>query len=200
MAFMMKWIFGGMILLSFIAGIFTGNIGGVSNAALEEGSLAVELLLYMLGGMCVWGGIMRIAEKSGLTRKLSICFRPVLKRLFKGMDMNGKAFDAVCMNITANLLGLGNAATPLGLEAMRRMEEEERSGAEASDNMILFTVLNTAPITLIPTTVASLRLKYGASEPMDILAGTLTTSLISVTVGLFLAKLLNKRRKKGSGR
>lgn len=197
---MMKWIFGGMILLSVAAGIFTGNIGGVSNAALEEGSLAVELLLYMLGGMCVWGGIMRIAEKSGLTEKLAKCFRPILKRLFKGIDVKGGAFRAVCMNITANLLGLGNAATPLGLEAMRRMEEEERSGAEASDNMIVFTVLNTASITLIPTTVASLRLKYGATEPMDILAGTLITSLASVTAGLTMAKLMNKRKRKGSKR
>lgn len=192
---MMKWVFGIIIVLSVVFGIGTGRISDVSNAALEEGANAVELFLYMLGGMCVWGGIMRIADKAGLTAKLSVLFKPIARVLFKGLDLNGKAFRAICMNVTANLLGLGNAATPLGMEAMRRLEQEDGTTDTASNNMVVFTVLNTASITLIPTTVATLRLKHGAAQPLDVLPGILLTSLISVSVGLILALVLNSFKK-----
>ena len=137
--------------------------------------------------MCMWGGLMRIAEKSGLTELLAHGFKPVLKPLFKGLDMNGRAFHAICMNITANLLGLGNAATPLGLEAMRRLEQEEHTGDTTSRNMVIFVVLNTASITLIPTTAASLRLKHGSAAPMEILPCVLITSACALAVGLITA-------------
>ena len=113
----------------------------------------------------------------------------------KGLDLNGKAFKAICMNITANLLGLGNAATPLGMEAMKRLEEEEKTSDKASNNMIVFTVINTASITLIPTTIASLRLKHGAANPLDIIWGVIVTSFISITVALTLTLILNKIKK-----
>ncbi|MCX7658753.1 MAG: spore maturation protein A [Oscillospiraceae bacterium] len=193
---MMKWVFGIMIILSVIFGISTGRIDEVSNAALEEGAKAIELFLYLLGGMCVWGGIMRIADKSGLTGKLSSLFKPIAKLIFKNLNFNGKAFKAISMNVAANLLGLGNAATPLGIEAMHELEKEDRTKDSASDNMIVFTVLNTASITLIPTTVASLRLKHGSLQPFDILPCVWITSLLSVGTGLILALILNKTRRK----
>ncbi len=196
---MMKWVFGLMIIVSVVFGIITGRIGDVGNAVLNEGVNAVELYIYMLGGICVWGGVMRIAEKSGLTEKLAHLFTPIAKIIFSKLDFNGKAFRAICMNVTANLLGLGNAATPLGLEAMKELEKEEVSKGhdptQASNNMIIFTVLNTASITLIPTTVAALRLKHGAENPLDVLGGVLAVSLISVTVSLLLAKILNMKSK-----
>ncbi len=192
---MMRWVFGILIILSIIFGIGTGNISEVSNAALNEGVNAVELLLYLLGGMCVWGGIMRIADKAGLTQKLCRAFTPIAKFLFKGLNLNGKAFKAMSMNIIANLLGLGNAATPLGMEAMRELEKEEHTSDTASNNMIVFTVLNTASITLIPTTVASLRLKHGSLQPLDVMPGILLTSFISVCVGLTLALVLNTKKR-----
>ena len=197
---MMQWVFAILIILSVACSFFTGKSGDVSNAILNEGSNAVQLLLFMLGGMCVWGGLMRIAEKSGITEKLSKLFKPVAKILFKGLDLNGKAFKAICMNITANLLGLGNAATPLGMEAMKRLEEEEKTNETASNNMIVFTVLNTASITLIPTTVASLRLKHGSANPMDILPGVLITSLISVTMAITLTMIFNSITKTKRGK
>lgn len=192
---MMKWVFAILIIISVISAFFTGNADGVSNSILNEGANAIQLLLFMLGGMCVWGGLMRIAKKAGITEKLSILFKPLARVIFNGLDLNGKAFKAICMNITANLLGLGNAATPLGMEAMKRLEEEEKTSDKASNNMIVFTVINTASITLIPTTIASLRLKHGAANPLDIIWGVIVTSFISITVALTLTLILNKIKK-----
>ena len=187
---MIKWIFSAMLIASVIFGAITGQIQQVCEAALNSCVEAVDLFLYLLGGMCMWGGLMRIAEKSRITDSLSALFRPALKHIFKGLDFNGRAFHAICMNITANLLGLGNAATPLGLEAMRRLEEEERPGDTASRNMIMFVVLNTASITLIPTTAASIRIKHGSIEPMEILPCVLITSACALAAGLFSAAAL----------
>ena len=192
---MMRWVFGIMIILSVIFGIGSGHISDVSNAALNEGVNAVELFLYILGGMCVWGGIMRIADKAGITEKLCKAFKPLARLLFKGLNLEGKAYKAMSMNIIANLLGLGNAATPLGMEAMHELEKEDRTTDTASNNMIVFTVLNTASITLIPTTVASLRLKHGSLQPLDVMPGILITSLISVSVGLTLSLVFNTLKK-----
>lgn len=187
----MNKIFAAMLILSVICGAVTGRIQEVCNAALNACVEAVELFLYLLGGMCMWGGLMRIAEKAKITDMLSMLFKPFLKHIFRGLDFNGKAFHAICMNITANLLGLGNAATPLGLEAMKRLEQEEQPGDTTSRNMIMFIVLNTASITLIPTTAASLRIKHGSAEPMEILPCVLITSACALAAGLISAAALD---------
>ena len=196
---MINRIFAAMIALSVIFGTLSGNMDQVCDAALNSCVEAVDLFLYLLGGMCMWGGLMRIAEKAGITDALSELFKPLLKHIFKGLDLNGGAFRAICMNITANLLGLGNAATPLGLEAMRRLELEERPGNTTSRNMIMFVVLNTASITLIPTTAASLRIRHGSAAPMEILPCVLITSACALAAGLSSAAALDsisKRRKR----
>jgi spore maturation protein A len=193
---MLKYIFGGMLIIGIIVGGINGNIEEVSNSIVSEGVNAVELAIYMLGGMCVWGGIMRIADKSGITEKLCGIFKPMGKLLFKGISTKGKAFKAMTMNVTANLLGLGNAATPFGIEAMRELEKEEKTTDTASDNMILFTVLNTASITLIPTTAILLRLKHGSENPFQIIPAVLICSAIILTVTVSVTVLVNKIRKK----
>jgi len=132
---------------------------------------------------------MRIAEKAGVTSALAKAFSPLLSRLFKGLDTNGKAFHAICMNISANMLGLGNAATPLGIEAVTAMKEEEGCTDTASRNMIIFTVMNTASITLIPSTAASLRLKFGSSSPLDILPAVWITSAAALIASLTAASI-----------
>lgn len=187
----MKYLFTAMIVVSAVYGMISGNTEAVSNAVLEEGVNAVELSMYMLGGMCVWGGIMRVAEKSGITAFICRIFSPMAKFIFKGINPDGKAFRAICMNITANLLGLGNAATPFGIEAMKELEKEENTKDTASANMVLFTVLNTSSITIIPATVASLRLKHGSENPLDILPAVLLNSVISVSFALITAFILN---------
>lgn len=188
---MMNVIFAAMILISVVCGIISGNSAEVTDAAINSCVDAVELFLYLIGGMCMWGGLMRIAEKSHLTDKLAAAFRPFAKLIFKDLDLNGKAFHAICLNVTANMLGLGNAATPLGIEAMKALETEEKANGTATRNMIVFSVLNTASITLIPTTAVSLRSKHGSAAPMEIFPCVIITSAAALAAGLISAIVLD---------
>ena len=185
---MLTFIFALLIIGSFIASVITGSTRELSEAVLSEPVNAVELCIYLCGGMCFWGGLMRVAEKSGLTEKLAAVFAVLIGGLFKGIDKQGRAFKAICMNITANLLGLGNAATPFGIEAMKALAEEEKAGDTATPSMIIFTVINTASLTLIPSTALSLRMKYGSADPLEIVPAVWKTSaaalLVSVTAAV----------------
>lgn len=185
---MLTFIFALLIIGSFIASVITGSTRELTEAVLSEPVNAVELCIYLCGGMCFWGGLMRVAEKSGLTEKLAAVFAVLIGGLFKGIDKQGRAFKAICMNITANLLGLGNAATPFGIEAMKALAEEEKAGETATPSMIIFTVINTASLTLIPSTALSLRMKYGSADPLEIVPAVWITSaaalLVSVTAAV----------------
>lgn len=207
---MMKWIFAALIALSVVFGALNGRMDSVSSAAISSCGGAVELALTLAGSLCLWSGLMRVAQESGLTEKAARLLAPVTTRIFRDVGRASKAMQLITMNITANLLGLGNAATPLGIAAISELAKEappEYKGT-ATDSMVLLVVLNSASIQLIPTTVAVLRLKYGAANPMDIIPSVLAASLVSVTVGLSLAKLLNRlfpaagreRRKAGRGK
>ena len=188
---MMNVIFAVMIIFSVVCGILSGKSAEVSDAAINSCVEAVELFLYLIGGMCMWGGLMKVAEKSHLTDKLAAAFRPFAKLIFKDLDLNGKAFHAICLNVTANMLGLGNAATPLGIEAMKSLETEEKANGTATRNMIVFSVLNTASVTLLPTTAASLRSKHGSAAPMEIFPCVIITSVIALAAGLISAIALD---------
>ena len=185
---MLTFIFALLIIGSFIASVITGNSRELTEAVLSEPVNAVELCIYHCGGMCFWGGLMRVAERSGLTEKLAAAFAFLIGGLFKGIDKQGRAFKAICMNITANLLGLGNAATPFGIEAMKALAEEENAGDTATPSMVIFTVINTASLTLIPSTALSLRMKYGSADPLEIVPAVWITSaaalLVSVTAAV----------------
>jgi spore maturation protein A len=148
---MMKWVFAGLIFFSLVFGIIGGDVAAVSDAALSEAANAVTLCLTLCAVICLWSGIMRVAQASGLVEVLAKAFKPALVRLFKGIDPNGKAIGYIVLNITANLLGLGNASTPFGIAAMRELEKEAAVSAganhdprKATDNMVLFVVINTA--------------------------------------------------------
>ena len=194
---MMKWVFTGLIALSLFFGIINGGVGSVSDAALSECGGAVTLSLTLCGVICLWSGIMRAAQSAGLTNTLAGVFKPVLVKLFKGINPDGRAIGYIVLNITANLLGLGNASTPFGIAAMRELEKEEGAGEYASDNMVTFVVLNTASLQLIPTTAAALRLKNGSSAPMEILPCVWIMSLAALTVSITTSKILAKRSRKG---
>lgn len=189
---MMKWIFACMIAVSTLFGALNGRIGEVSNAAVQGCGDAVTLVLSLMGSMCLWSGVMRVADEAGLTQRVARLLSPITKRLFRGLAADSKAMKAISMNITANLLGLGNAATPLGLEAMRCLAEEENCRGTASNNMVTFVVLNTASIQLIPTTISVLRLNHGAANPMDILPAVLLSSATALVTALLLAKILER--------
>lgn len=189
---MMNYIWGGMIVFSFIAAAFTSNLQSLSDSVVTSGQDAVNLILSLTGMMCLWGGIMKIAERSGLTVIISRILSPLFSLIYKKVDKKSPVAEAMSMNITANLLGLGNAATPLGIEAMRRMQEANPDKERATDDMVLFVVMNSAAMRLIPTTVAALRTQAGSANPLEIMVPTWLSTLLSLTVGIVTAKLLTR--------
>lgn len=190
---MMSFIIGGMILLSIITGAVGGNMAAVSTAAMNGCGQAVELVISLTGTICLWSGVMGIAEKSGLTDALSRAFRPLNRILFRGLSPDSPAIKAVSMNMAANLLGLGNAATPLGLAAMKELEKVNPVPGTASQAMVTFVVLNTASLQILPTTTSYLRLAAGSKEPMEILPAVWLASTVSICVGVLMTRLLRGR-------
>jgi spore maturation protein A len=140
---------------------------------------------------------MRVAQKAGITELLAAAFRPVLTRIFKGINAKGKAMQYIVLNLTANMLGLGNASTPFGIAAMKELEKEQGESESASNAMVLFVVMNTASLQLIPTTVAALRLKHNSADPMEILPAvwivSATTLIIVVTVTVIFSRLWGRK-------
>ena len=198
---MMKWIFSGLILLSVVIGFARGDASAVSNAAVSACGEAVTLCLTLCGIICLWSGIMRAAQTSGLTELVAKALSPILRLIFHGISPKGEAMQYIILNMTANLLGLGNASTPFGIAAMKALDKEEKSVDRATDNMILFVVLNTASLQLIPTTVAALRLQHGSAAPMEILPAVWAVSVINAVLTVIAAKIMGaiaKRRRVGA--
>lgn len=194
----MAWIWTAMIAASAIYGIFNGTIGAVGNAALAGAAAAVELCLNMAGVMCLWSGVMSIMKASGLMDGLSRLFRPLLSRLLPRACKDPDTLAALSGNVSANLLGLGNAATPLGIRAARRMAEG--CGGIASNELCTLVVLNTASIQLLPTTVAGVRAALGAESAFDILPAVWMASVLSVAAGLLAAKIFGRLWKRREAR
>lgn len=187
-----------MVILSVIYSIISGNhMQDISTSVMTSGGEAISLSLTLMGTMATWGGILKVAEDSGLTNKLTKALTPLLRRLFKGLKRDSKALQAIAMNVTANIFGLGNAATPLGIEAMKRLEEEENPGEKASRNMILLSLLNTSSIEIIPTTVIALRIAHESSSPSEIIPCVMIVSIISVCVCVASASVFEKIDQRG---
>ncbi|NLG92871.1 MAG: spore maturation protein A [Clostridiales bacterium] len=189
---MLNYIWAGLIIISVICAVVTGRVPQLSAAVMSGASGAVELIIAMTGMMCAWTGLMKIADEGGITRILSKLLRPVMRRLFPDYEEESPAIKAICMNITANFLGLGNAATPMGIAAMKEMAK--RNPTQTADNsMAMFVVISAASIPLIPTFMGTLRAKYGSPAPFDILPAVWLTSVCSLVVGITVAKLLEGR-------
>ena len=182
-----------MVTAALVCGAVQGMLPAVTAAAMKGASAAVELTLSMAGALCLWSGVMTVMERGGLTRGLARLFRPLLRRILPRASRDADTLAAVSANVSANLLGLGNAATPLGIQAARRMARG--CSGTASDELCLLVVLNTASIQLLPTTVASIRAAYGSAAPFDILPAVWVSSLASVTVGLLTARFLSRRKR-----
>ena len=183
----MTVIWTGMVVVSILCGLATGRGAEVAAAAVEGTNAAVELCLSIGGMLCLWTGVMEVMRQAGLADKLSRLMRPVLRRLYPSVADDKGVMDCISANVSANLLGLGNAATPLGLEAARRMSR--KTGRVASDALCMLVVCNTASIQLIPTTVATVRAAAGCAAPFDILPAVWLASILSVSVGILAAKL-----------
>ena len=193
---MMGYIWGGMIITAFFFSFLTGNIETVAQSALTGAKNAVEMAMGLLGMMCFWSGLLEIAKRAGLTEKLAKCIRPLTRLLFPKLNPDSPAVTAMVMNMTANFLGLSNAATPLGLAAMTELDKINPKKHIASDEMCMFVVINTASITLIPTTVITLRAAAGSADPFGIIVPVWICSILALTVGVITAKILSK----GKGR
>ena len=186
----MSIIWTGMVAVAFFFGIATGRLSEVANAALEGASGAVELCFSMAGVMCLWSGVMEIMDRSGITAKLAALFRPLLRWLLPEASRDSETLSAVSACMAANLLGLGSAATPLGIRAACRMARN--CNGTASDDLCTLVVLNTASIQLIPANVAAVRTSLGCTTPFDILPAVWITSLCSASGGLAIAWALGK--------
>lgn len=180
-----------LILASLIFGAVNGELSSVTQSVSEGSSEAITLILSILGIMCFWSGIMEILIKSGLVDKISILFRPILSFIFKKSAKDKQTMRYITSNFTANLLGLSNAATPMGLKASERIYQI--SGKKGTpDDLIMLVIINCSSIQLIPTTVAAIRASYGASNAFDILPAVWITSLASVISGIIVAKICQK--------
>lgn len=189
MALSVVWVL--MLTLSVLWGAFSGSAAAVGAAALSGAGSAARLCLEAGALLCLWNGVMEILRRSGGASALSALLRPALGRLFPAARRDADTMDALCLNVSANLLGLGNAATPMGLRAAAGLARSAPAG-RASDELCLLVVVNTASIQLLPTTVAAVRAQAGAARPFDILPAVWIASALSVGAGLLSARLLSR--------
>ena len=188
---LMGLIWTAMIVVSVLFGCLNGTAGEVQQAALEGAQAAIELCIVIGGAVCLWCAVMELMSASGLAEALSHALRPILRRLFPESARHEAVLQPLSANVSANLLGLGNAATPMGIRAAQEMARLAPPG-EASNELCRLVVLNTASIQLLPVTIAAVREAAGAAVPFDILPAVWVTSLCSVTVGLLTGKCLSR--------
>ena len=191
----MSWIFTGIVGLSLVFAFLTGR-GSQLAAAIPEGAQAgVTLCISLAGSICLWTGVGKLMEKAGFTGFLSRILRPLLHRIFPSTKKDLQLAGVLSANVCANFLGLGNAATPMGIQAAQRLADKCPDGV-AGDELCRLIVLNTASIQLIPATVAAVRSSLGCSSPFDILPAVWVTSLCSAGLGLWVAWLLGRLQRK----
>lgn len=188
----MTYLWTGMIFCSVLFSLLQGTTQEVAKASLEGATTAVELCLSMTGTICLWSGVMEVLRQCGLSQRLARGMEPLLKRLYPETKKDQRTLENISANVSANLLGLGNAATPLGLKAAEGLSLHSPEKNVASPSLCLLVVCNTASIQLLPTTIASLRAATGSENPLDILPAVWLSSLLSVTFGTTLCKLLER--------
>lgn len=181
-----------LVILSVTTAAFRGTLGEVTTSLLHAGEDAVDLCLVLAGNLCLWSGLMKVAEKSGLAEKMAHGLYPITKRIFRGLKRDSPECRAISLNLAANLLGLGNAATPAGITAIQEMQKSSAQKETATNHMVLFVVMNTASLQIIPTTTAMLRMHAGSATPMDVLPAIWFSSILSVTMGIAAAKALQR--------
>ncbi|HPC37032.1 MAG TPA: nucleoside recognition domain-containing protein [Candidatus Marinimicrobia bacterium] len=188
----MNFIWLGLMLIALIVGALNGRIELVMKAAFDNAAAAVEIALGLIGIMALWLGIMKIAEKGGIIKILSRAIRPIAKFLFPSIPSDHPAIGSMLMNMIANWLGLGNAATPLGLKAMEELQSLNQSKDTATNDMVTFLALNTGTICLIPMTVIAVRAQLGSANPFEIIGTTIISSTCATIAGVTAAKLFQR--------
>ncbi len=186
---MIKVIWGGLILVGIAVGIGTGRVEELSQTILGSAKDAAELALFMIGIYCLWMGLLRIAEKSGMIQAIARGSERLICKLFTGIRRGSEAVSLITLNLVANMLGMGNAATPFGLRAMTALQEQNPDKRRASDDMCLFIVINTASVQLLPLTIIAVRAAAGSSNPADIVLTAFLATLATAVFGVIGAKL-----------
>ncbi len=190
---MLNGIWVGMVLVSLLYGAFSGRLDAVMEQAIASASEAVQVSLGLLGALALWCGVMKILEQAGGVAVIGRIFRPILKGLFPKLKEDSPAMGAIVLNLSANLLGISNAATPLGIRAMEELQKANQNPREATNEMCLFVVLNTASVQLVPTTLIALRQAAGVENPFAITLPILVVSLLALVAGILAVKLGEKR-------
>jgi len=180
------------IIISYIYAVITGNTEKINNAIFEYTETAVNLLLTLIGTMCLWNGLMEIASNTKLINRLTKILRPLINFLFPENKNDKKIHEEISMNVVANLLGLGNAATPLGLKAMKSMQDKNPNKEKLTDDMATFIILNTASIQIIPTTVIAIRMNLGSIQPTKIIFAVWFSTICAAFVGIMVTKICIK--------
>lgn len=194
---MMNYVMLVLVVFAILFSVLLGNTAALSAAVLESGVKAIQLCLELCGTVALWCGVMKIAQNSGLCEIISKLLSPVTGLLFPDLRRrNPKAIDSISMNITANLLGLGSAATPMALDAMIELDKLNRKSLYASDYMVVFVAINCASVQILPTTVATIRRLAGSEQPMEILVPVWLSTLASLLVAVTVAMALRKRTRK----
>lgn len=192
----MSWIWAILLVMSLLCAALTGNIGALAAAVPRGAQAGLELVIAIAGSVCLWTGVGKLMEKIGFTDLLARFFRPVLGKIFPTSNKDTQLSRYLSANVCANFLGLGNAATPMGIQAACQLAQHAPKGI-ASDELCALVVMNTASIQLIPTNVAAVRASLGCNSAFDILPAVWVTSVFSVSAGLISAWLLGKVWKNG---
>lgn len=187
------WCF--FILISIIFGIASGNIEEVNNSVFSSIENTMTLMLKMIGGMCFWSGIMNIAMETSLQEKLKKLIMPINAIIFPKLNKKGSAYENISMNMATNMLGLGNAATPLGLKAIEELEKENCSPDKLSDEEIMFIAINTASLQVIPTSIITIRSSLGSEAPGSIILGVWFSTIVSFISIIIITKIYLKLRR-----
>ncbi|MGN1326962.1 MAG: nucleoside recognition domain-containing protein [Clostridia bacterium] len=190
---MLNKIWPFFIIISFIFAIFTGNISNFNNSIFSSCTQTVELIIKLFGTMCLWNGLMQIVQETTLMNKLSKIISPLMKILFPKMKKEDEEYNQITINIIANLLGIGNAATPLGIKAMQTMQEKNPQKDRITDSMAMFIVLNTASLQLIPSTVIAVRASLGSANPSQIIVPVWIVTIVADIAGIIASKILMKK-------
>lgn len=189
---MLNFLWPIFIIISFIYAILVGNVDSINNGIFDSCKSAIDLSLSLLGTMCLWSGIMEIAKKTSLIEKLTKALSPLMNFLFPEIRKEDSVHKEISMNIITNILGLGNAATPIGLRAMKSMQEQNKKKDTLSNSMAMFIVLNTASLQLIPTTVISIRNSLGSNNPTEIMIPVWIATIGAAIAGVTMTKILMK--------
>lgn len=185
---MINYIWGIFIVVGVLVGIIKGDTN-ITNNLITSGTKGIDMILNLVPLMCLWLGIMKIADTSGLLNKVSNKLSKIIKIIFPEIPKGDPAIAYISSNIVMNMMGLGNAATPFGIKAMTRLKELNNNSDVASRSMITFLVINTSSVTIIPTTVISLRIAAGSNNPTEIMTACIITTFLSTFIGLLIDRL-----------